>query len=165
MLAVARWMFELGARKVCLHPDGMHAKQFDICGWLQKRGFEKVVAKGNTRDAGSYVCGHQSVEVEFTPRLGDVLAEVKGRRFMVETKGGIINTRHAGQKSKLRKHLYEAVGMLLDSRNHADRLIAAVPLHPVTQKIARRMAKRCFDAGVEIALISGEGDVKLVRRR
>ena len=36
MLAVAQWMFERGAENVCVHPDGMHARQFDICGWLKK---------------------------------------------------------------------------------------------------------------------------------
>ena len=80
---------------------------------------------------------------------------------MVEAKGGIINTSNPGQKSKLRKHLYEAVGMLLDRSNKRDRLIAAVPLHPETEKIAHRMAGRCREIGIEIALVSGEGTIQL----
>ncbi len=161
MLAVARWMFELGAEKVCVHPDGMHAKQFDICGWLKNEGFKRIAERGKTREAGTYTRCHQTLEVEFMPGRGDVVADLKGRRVVVETKGGIINTRHPGQQSRLRRHLYEAVGMLLDGPNDADRLIAAVPLHRETQKIARRMAGRCLDAGIEIALVSGKGDVQL----
>ena len=34
MLAVAEWMFGLGAEAVEIHPDGMHVKQFDMCGWF-----------------------------------------------------------------------------------------------------------------------------------
>ncbi len=89
------------------------------------------------------------------------MADVQGCRVVVETKGGIVNTLHPGQKSKLRKHLYEAVGMLLDCREGAGRFIAVVPRHSVTEKIAHRMAGRCRDAGIEIALVSEEGDVQL----
>ena len=62
----------------------------------------------------------------------------------------------------MRKHLYEAVGMLLDSRNDADRLIAAVPHHSETERVAQRMAKTCHAAGIEIALVSGDGSVRMV---
>ena len=161
MLAIALWMFELGAEKVCLHPDGMHAKQFDICGWLKNKGFERIAKKGKTREAGTYVRSQQTLDVQFAPGRGDVTADLNGCHVVVEAKGGIINTRDPGQKSKLRKHLYEAVGMLLDGPKGADRLIAAVPLHGETQKIARRMAGRCRDAGIEIALVSGTGEVQL----
>ncbi len=161
MLAVARWMFKLGAKNVCVCPDGMHAKQFDICSWLKNEGFQKLAERGKTREAGTYSCGPHTLDVEFAPGRGDVIAELRGRRVLVEAKGGIVNTRHSGQKSKLRKHLYEAVGMLLDRPNDAGRLIAAVPLHPETEKLARRMAVRCRDAGIEIALVSGTGEVRL----
>lgn len=161
MLAIARWMFELGAKKVYLYPDGQHAKQFDICRWLGNEGFVKIAAKGKTPVAGTYTRQHQTLYVEFKPGQGDVVADVEGCRVVVEAKGGIINTRHSGQKSKLRKHLYEAVGMLLDRPKNADRLIVAVPLHAETKKIAERMVKRCRDVGIEIALISGDGTVEL----
>ncbi len=164
MLAVARWMFELGAEEVCVHPDGMHTKQFDICGWLKKEGFEKIAAKGKTREAGTYTRDRQTLVVEFQPGRGDVVADVQGCHVVVEAKGGIVNTRHPGQKSKLRKHLYEAVGMLLDGPDNADRLIAAVPRHPETKKIANRMAGRCLDVGIQISLVSEEGDVKCARK-
>lgn len=37
MLAIAKWMFDCGAEEAYLHPDGMHAKQFDIC-LVEQRG-------------------------------------------------------------------------------------------------------------------------------
>ena len=95
-------------------------------------------------------------------RLDGLAEEIRGDGIEVEAKGGCINTRHAGQLSKLRKHLYEAVGMLLDSRNDACRLIAAVPRHPETERVAERMAKRCHSAGIEIALVSGDGSIWIV---
>ena len=162
MLAVAQWMFERGAENVCVHPDGMHARQFDICGWLKNQGFEKISERGKTHEAGTYARGHQTLDIEFAPGRGDVVADLSGCRVVVEAKGGIINTCHSGQKSRLRKHLYEAVGMLLDSPSGADRLIAAVPLHRETEKIARRMAGRCRDVGIEIALVSGRGRICIV---
>ena len=161
MLAVARWMLESGADEVHIYPDGEHAKQFDIRGWLEREGFEKIAERGKTRVAGTYVNRHHKLDVDFLPGRGDVVADVNGCRVVVEAKGGIINTRHPGQKSKLRRHLYEAVGMLLDSPDDADRLIAAVPLHRETLKIARRIAKRCREVGIEIALVSRTGDIQL----
>ena len=162
MLAVTRWMFGNGAAKVSMFPDGMHAKQFDICGWLTNEGFEKIASKGKTPVAGTYSREQQTLIVEFEPGHGDVVADVEGCRIVVEAKGGILNTRHPGQKSRLRKHLFEAIGMLLDGPANADRLIAAVPRHPVTEKIAHRIAGRCREAGIEVALITDMGDVKLV---
>ena len=165
MLAVATWLFELGAEKVCIHPDGMHIKQFDVCDWLEGERFTKTASRGRTRVGGRYVRDGQSLEIEFTPGRGDVVAEVSGCRIVVEAKGGIINTNHPGQKSKLRKHLYEAVGMLLDDQSGACRLIAAVPRHTETQKIAQRIVNRCHEAGIEIALVSGEGEVEFIAGR
>ena len=107
MLAVAQWIFGLGADKVHIYPDGVHAKQFDIRGWLEEEGFEKIAERGRTRVAGTYVHRHQQLDVDFLPGQGDIVANVNGCRIVVEAKGGIVNTRHPGQKSKLRKHLYE----------------------------------------------------------
>ncbi|MCY3770197.1 MAG: hypothetical protein OXG56_12660 [Gammaproteobacteria bacterium] len=161
MLAVAQWMFDRGANKVCLHPDGQHAKQFDIFEWLMDKGYERICKIGQTRDAGIYSRKHQTLVIEFKPGQGDIVTHLGDCRVVVEAKGGIINTRHSGQKSKLRKHLYEAVGMLLDERTDADRLIAAVPFHQETKRIACRMVGRCRDAGIEIALVSGSGEIQL----
>ncbi len=162
MLAMAQWMFKQDAKNVCVHPDGMHAKQFHIRGWLENEGFNIKNKRGKTRDAGTYARGDQTLDVIFSPGRGDVVTDLGGNRVVVEAKGGIINTRYSGQESKLRRHLYEAVGILLDDRTHADRLIAAVPLHQVTEKIACRMAKRCRDTGIEIALVSKAGEIHMI---
>lgn len=52
--------------------------------------------------------------------------------------------------------------MLFDGPESADRLITAVPLHNDTKRIAHHIAGRCRDAGIEIALVSGAGDVQLI---
>ncbi len=159
MLAMARWLFECGAETVHLHPDGMHIKYFDLRNWLQDEGFEKISQEGKTTHGGMYRRGCRTIVVRFDPGQGDVVACVGHIRVLVETKGGILNTRHPGQKSKLRKHLYEAVGMLMG--HEEDRLIAAVPRHSETEKVASKITKRCRDAGIEIALVDGYGNVQL----
>jgi len=162
MLAMAQWMFDQGAKSVCICPDGEHAKQFNIFEWLKNEGFSITAKRGRTRDAGTYTRGCQTLDVKFAPGQGDIVANLGDTRVVVEAKGGIINTRHPGQKSRLRRHLYEAVGMLLDNPAQANhRLIVAVPLHPVTKNIAQRMAERCRDVGIEIALISEMGEIQL----
>ncbi len=161
MLAVAEWSFGLGAEGVEIHPDGMHVQHFDMCEWLASAGFEKVAASGRTREAGRYARNRQSLTVDFPPGRGDVAGDVRGCQIVVEAKGGCINTRHPGQVSKLRKHLYEAVGRLVDDHAGADRLIAAVPRHKVTESIAQRMSRRCSRIGIEIALVSGDGEVEI----
>ena len=98
MLAVARWMFKHGAENVCMHPDGMHAKQFDICRWLESQRFEKISGRGKTSVAGTYTRDRHTLDIDFVPGRGDVVAEVRGRRVVVEAKGGIINNVPRGSK-------------------------------------------------------------------
>jgi hypothetical protein len=45
--------------------------------------------------------------------VGDIVADIEGRSYVAECKGGVINTKHAGQLSRLRKGLCEAVGLSL----------------------------------------------------
>lgn len=162
MLAIAEWMFRCGAEKVDIHPDGMHAKYFDICGWLESVRFEKVAPIGKTRVAGHYKRDHQNLTVDFRPGQGDVVGDVQGHRVVVEAKGGCINTRHSGQVSHLRKRLYEAVGQLLGGEYAcANQLIAAVPRCTTTEQIVKHMARRCSRAGIQIALVSDDGAVEI----
>ena len=164
MLAVAQWMFELGAARVCIHPDGMHTRQFDIARWLQGEGFRKRKSEGRTQHAGVWVRDDRTLEVHFHPGKGDVVADVDGERILVEAKGGCINSRHPGLLSQLRTHLYEAVGSLFDAPGEATRLVAAVPCHSETEKLAHRMADRCRKAEVRIALVSPNGDIRVLPR-
>ncbi len=160
MLAMATWLFGTGATKVSVHLDGMHTKNFDIRGWLKGAGFKKIADKGKNPHGGTYERNTQILVVDFKSGVGDVVAEIDGKRILIEAKGGCINTRHPGQLSILRKRLYEAVGMLLDDRIRANRLIAAVPHHFETERIARRIAKRCRGSGIEVALVYGDGNIQ-----
>ena len=167
MLALSQWLFTLGAEEVTIHPDGMHVRDdtgFDIRGWLEEKGFKMNESYGTTRHGGVYESVARTVRVDFRPGCGDVVAVIGGVRILVEAKGGCINTNHPGLCSKLRKHLYEAVGMLMDDRNNVDRLIVAVPLHRETEKIAERVARKCRTVGIEIVLVSGDGNVRLVNQ-
>jgi hypothetical protein len=90
--------------------------------------------------------------------LGDVVADVDGRSYAAECKGG--GTKHAGQLSRLRKGLFEAVGLsmateLLEGR----RQFAVAPKTTTTIALAKKIAARAKAAGVEIALVDGLGNV------
>ena len=163
MLAVALWLFERGASRVCMYPDGQHSKQFDIAAWLGAADFERIEAVGKTKHGGIYRCGDRTLEVRFKPGCGDVVAEVDGEHVCVEAKGGCINSDYAGEVSRLRSRMHEAVGSLFDAPETASRLIAAVPSHPATERLAARMATRCLEAGIEIALVAADGAVSVVQ--
>ncbi len=162
MLTVAQWLFAQGAHHVSIRPDGMHLKQFDVRAWLETKGFVKTENRGKTSQGGLYRLNDLSIEVIPKSGLGDVTAEVDGKSIEVETKGGCINSTHAGQVSKLRKGLAEAVGQAIGSPRQPDRLMAIVPEHDETRKVADRMIDRCLRAGVEIALASEDGSIAFV---
>ena len=162
MLAVALWLFFCGAKRVCIYPDGMHTRQFNIASWLEREGFRKRRSEGKTPHAGIWVRDDRTLEVHFRPGKGDVVADLSGERFVVEAKGGCINSRYPGLLSQLRTHLYEAVGSLFDAPPEATHLIAAVPDHFETEKLAHRMADRCRNASLRIALVSGDGALRVL---
>jgi hypothetical protein len=138
MLAFANHLFrEFGATSVAIHPDGEHGRRFDI----RSKALE--------------------VRVEPRPGRGDVVALDGDHKIIAECKGGVLNTRHAGQVSRLRRGLYEAVGMLLSRPAGNEMQFAVVPRHQETIKLATRLAARCRDCGIRIALVSGRGEVDL----
>jgi hypothetical protein len=151
------------AHHVRVHPDGEHGKQFDFVGWLERRGFTKVESLGTTTYGGVYRnAAGQWITVQPKSGLGDVVAEVGDHVISAECKGGIINTRHAGQVSRLYKGLCETVGMLMATPSPG-RQIAVVPLTDGTRRLAERLAPRCALAGIEIALVGSQGEVIDVR--
>lgn len=160
MLAMARYILD-GATEatVSIHPDGEHAKRFDIPAWLGKAGFEKTHSLGSTVYGGTYVRGHETVIVNPRSGVGDVAGVVDGRRIVIECKGGTINSTHAGQLSRLRRGLCEAVGLLMARPSDGAREIAAVPWTPETERLARRMVSRCSRAGIELALVKRDGAI------
>ena len=137
----------------------MHTKQFDIAGWLRSKGLIKVKYEGRTPHGGFYKCGDRTPDVHFRLGMGGVSADIDGERFLVEAKGGCVNWRHSGLLSQLRTRSYEAVGSRFDPLEITARLVAAVPRHSETEKLAYRIVARCRKAAIEIALVSPNGEV------
>jgi hypothetical protein len=151
------------AQHVRVHPDGEHGKQFDFAGWLLRRDFIKISSIGTTNYGGTYRnAAGQEITVNPKSGLGDVVAEVGDHIISAECKGGIINTRHPGQVSRLYKGLCETVGMLMATPSQG-RQVAVVPLTEGTRRLAERLAARCALAGIEIALVGARGEVMDVK--
>jgi len=158
MLAMARYILDNAtAATVSIHPDGEHAKCFDIPDWLSRAGFVKTDSLGSTSYGGTYRRALETVIVNPRSGIGDVVGEVDGRTIIVECKGGTINSTHAGQLSRLRRGLCEAVGLLMARPVDGAREIVAVPWTSETERLAKKMAARCSRAGIEIALVRRDG--------
>ena len=121
-----------------------------------------ATTQGTTSYSGTYKRGKQTVSVTLTPGLGDVTTQIDSRPLVAECKGGVINTRHAGQLSRLRRGLCEAVGLLMARALSGERHVAVVPATDATTKLAQRMAPRATKAGIEIALVDETGNVAFV---
>jgi hypothetical protein len=141
-----------------IHPDGEHGKRFDIARWLSARGFALKEGHGVTAYCGTYTREQQMIMVTSVPGKGDVVAKTERVAIVAECKGGIVNTRHAGQTSRLRKGLCEAVGLLMASPR-SGRQVAVVPQTEGTLRLAQKLAPRAKDAGIEIALVDDTGHV------
>jgi hypothetical protein len=160
MLAYAEHLFRIvpDLRRVELHPDGEHAKQFDIVQWLSARGFVPGEKHGKTAYGGMYLRGRQTIFVQPKSGQGDVVADIGTLKLIAECKGGIVNTSHSGQASRLRKGLCEVIGQLMQTPK-GGRQVAVVPHTDGTQRLARKLAQRARDAGIEIALVDSKGRV------
>jgi len=165
MLAFAFHLLELAGGKgtVSMHPDGEHAKTFDIVAFLERRGFARVEAIGRTAYGGRYVRGEEEIIVNPTSGVGDIVGVIEGQRVVAECKGGTINTKHSGQKSKLRKGLCELIGQLMWLPMDGSRQIAVLPETGEIDRLASRLISRCAQAGIEIALVDTLGEIRYVR--
>jgi hypothetical protein len=150
-------------KEVRIHPDGEHGKQFDFRGWLGRHGFSMVSSTGRTAYGGTYADAEDRTII-LNPKagLGDVVASVGNQIISAECKGGIINTRHPGQVSRLYKGLCETVGLLMATQSPG-RQVAVVPHTESTFRLATRLAPRCALAGIELALVKSRGEVVDVR--
>jgi hypothetical protein len=163
MLAFAMHLLRTwaGLNQVGIQPDGEHAKRFAFRPWLELHGFKKTRSSGTTAYAGTYVSKAGNVIV-LNPKsgLGDVIATLDDRNIVAECKGGIINTKHPGQQSKLRRGLCETIGLSLAMPIvPGQRQYAVVPKTPVTETMARKLAPRASSAGITIALVDRTGNV------
>jgi hypothetical protein len=131
MIAFAVYLLEQGASTVELHPDGEHGKRHDLKTTLAANGLKLIQPEGTTSYGGTYQRGDQTVRVTLRPGFGDVVAQLNQKTLIAECKGSIVNTRHAGQLSRLRKGLCEAVGLLMARpANPQERHVAVVPATP-----------------------------------
>lgn len=126
-----------------------------------KRGFAMTTPMGITDYGGVYDRSDgQSVLVN--PKSGrmDVVAEQGNLSFGAECKGGIVNTKHAGQVSRLSRGLCEVVGRLMQRPlREGQHQFAVVPLVPITENLARKMHPRVQAAGIEIVLVTPKGEM------
>lgn len=167
MLAVAQHLLALQnaegqSGEVFLHPDGEHAKQFDIVGCLATLGFQRLAPKGNTTYGGVYGRGADQITVFPKSGLGDVVATVAGRQVIAECKGGTINSRHGGVLSRTRSGLSELIGQLMVLPADGSRQIAVRPYTQTAENLAKRLSARCAKAGIEIALVEENGSLIFV---
>ncbi len=151
-------------KTIRISPDGEHGKRFEFREWLGRQGFELVASAGKTTYGGRYEDANGRVlTVSLRPGFGDVAAELAdGTNIIAECKGGVVNSKHAGQVSRLRKGLCEVVGLLMASPAGA-RQVAVVPNTDVTMRLAEKLAPRCRSASIEIALVGERGEVTDVR--
>ncbi len=103
MLAYAAHLVKSGADHVALHPDGEHGKKFDFPAWFAAKKYRFTQGCGKTLYAGTYQHESHKLVLKVRAGIGDVVATIDGRTVIAECKGGILNTRHAGQRSKLRR--------------------------------------------------------------
>jgi hypothetical protein len=164
MVAYAMHLLRTGpTNEVHIHPDGEHGKQFDFFSWLGRRGFFKISSTGKTTYGGTYLDGGgRTVTINPKSGHGDVVAVVGNQTILAECKGGIINTRHSGQVSRLYKGLCETVGLLMATPSPG-RQVAVVPHTEATLRLAIRLAPRCALAGIELALVKDRGEIIDVR--
>jgi len=149
--------------EVAIHPDGMHGRQFDFPAWLKRQGFELVSRTGTTSYGGIFADKNgRKIVVNPKSGLGDVVARAGNSTISAECKGGIINTRHSGQITKLYRGLCEAVGLLMATPSPG-RQVAVVPYTEQTLRLANRLAPRCAAAGIELALVKSRGEIIDVR--
>lgn len=147
--------------QVTIHPDGEHGKQFPFRRWLEQHSFTMIESMGTTSYGGTYSSARgQKLIVNPKSGQGDVFAEGDGFIYVAECKGGVLNTKHPGQQSRLRQGLCETVGLLLASPiTTGRRQFAVVPRTNATANLAEKLAGRAHPAGIEIALVDAQGNV------
>jgi len=166
MLAFAFHLFRNvpSLKHIAVHPDGEHAKKFSFPERLAARGFKLTKRVGTTSYGGVYEYDDgRSVLVNPKSGLFDVVADLGDTSFVAECKGGVINSSHAGQLSRLRSGMCEATGQLLaQPRRDGQRQFVVLPLTRTTLLLGQRMHERALAAGIEIALVDARGDVTMV---
>ena len=87
MLAVAQWLFEHGAPRLEVHADGMHARHFDIAGWLEANAFKKTAERRPDARSWCVRTPRGNARDRFPVGTRDLVPDVRGARVLVEAKG------------------------------------------------------------------------------
>ena len=84
MLAFAYYLLHSipSVNYVAIHPDGEHAKRFDIHKWLEDHDFKQTQLIGKTGYSGTYVSGEKTIKVTSQPGIGDVEADAGGKKLL-----------------------------------------------------------------------------------
>lgn len=166
MLAFAFHLFRSvpGLKHVAMHPDGEHAKKLCFPDRLAARGFKLTRQVGTTSYGGVYEHDDgRTVLVNPKSGLFDVVADLGNTSFVAECKGGVINSSHAGQLSRLRSGMCEATGQLLaQPTRDGQRQFVVMLLTRTTLLLGQRMHERASAASIEIALVDRHGEVTIV---
>ena len=152
---------ENGGGTVEMFPDGEHAKRFDIPSFLTSLGFSKTASMGSTAYGGTYQRDDQTLIVNPKSQhgRGDVVGVLDEVVVRAECKGGIINSKHSGARSSLRSGFNELIGQTMSMAVDGARHIAVAPQTSDSELQASRLKDRCKSAGIEIALITRDGEV------
>jgi hypothetical protein len=153
-----------GGSRVQVFPDGEHAKRFAIPAFLEEHGFALASRIGSTAYGGEYVRDGQVLVVNPKSQhgRGDVVGTIAGQTVRAECKGGIVNSRHSGALSKVRSGFNELIGQAMSMEVNGDRHVAVAPKTTASVVQAGRLWERCQRAGIEIALVSADGEVEFV---
>lgn len=158
-----------GNRKVhsCqICPDGMHeSPHFHIKDLLEENGFSLIrkAEKSKTKYAGEYRNARRDeIKVYPRPGQGDVSIQWNNQTWVVECKGGIINSNHPGPLSKLRRGLYEAFGQISAFQSEGTKRGVVVPKTNETIKHAKKFATAAKTLGVTLLLVDENGQFKVI---
>lgn len=147
------------ARRAASTSAGSYSEKVTVL----RQGFSIVSRTGKTTYGGNYADAEgRTIVVNRKSGLGDVVAKIGNQIVSAECKGGIINTRHSGQVSRLYRGLCETVGLLMATPS-LGRQVAVVPYTETTLRLATRLAPRCALAGIEIALVKSRGEIIAVQ--
>ena len=157
MLACA--MHVLQTEDTCeasIDPDGQQNRQFPFADWLDRHGFTKASSIG-TSACGGKRKSRNGQTVTVNPKSG-----LGANDLVAECKGGSINSRHPGQRSRLRRGLCEAVGLSM-TKPSTGRQVAVVPETDSTLRLAGILAPWCVSTRIGIALVGNRGKNRHVR--
>jgi hypothetical protein len=145
--------------EVFIHPDGEHKKKFAFDKWFENNNFS--ILQTTKSSAITYERSAMRIMLHYKPGIGDVRVTSETKNIIAECKGGVINSTHSGHTSRLRKGLYEVIGLLM-TKDENCRRVAVVPDTKTTYETARKLIAQTSRAGIEIALVDRTGNVRFI---